>query len=313
MSRASTTSGSATAPIFLIGAPRSGTSLLYKTLALHPEAGYLSNYVERVPRQPWLAALNRIPPRVPEARRRVWFGDDGNAYVYNGKRSLWRKALPMPTEGESLFARCGIPEAPTPHDAPVEAQQRLLRESFERIRRASGARHVLCKRIANNLRLPLLAGAFPQARFVLLTRDGRAVASSLRQVNWWPDFWVFWYGSTPTRWEADGGDPWELAARHWVEELEAIDAGLPAIAKEHLLCVSYEEFVADPVDGLRQIAEFAGLGDDASWRRELGRLSYPDQNERWRTKLAPEAIATIEQIQRPQLEKHGYVPPLCLA
>ena len=31
----------------------------------------------------------------------------------------------------------------------------------------------LCKRIANNLRLPLLVEAFPGATFVQLTRDGR--------------------------------------------------------------------------------------------------------------------------------------------
>ena len=37
----------ATAPVFLIGAPRSGTSLLYKSLALHEGFGYISNYNER--------------------------------------------------------------------------------------------------------------------------------------------------------------------------------------------------------------------------------------------------------------------------
>ena len=41
-------------PVFLIGAPRSGTSLLYKSLALHEGFGYISNYNERLPR--WSAA-----------------------------------------------------------------------------------------------------------------------------------------------------------------------------------------------------------------------------------------------------------------
>ena len=40
-------------PTFLIGAARSGTSLLYKGLCLHPDAAYFNNnYVRRLPRHP---------------------------------------------------------------------------------------------------------------------------------------------------------------------------------------------------------------------------------------------------------------------
>ena len=216
--------------MFLIGAPRSGTSLLYKCLALHPDLGYISNYNERLPRWESVSLLNRIPARLPTARRTVWFGGEGgNAYVYNGRRPLAHKLLPMPTEGESLFARCGLPEAAPPDDLPTPAAVAALRQTFGQVRRFGGGQRLLCKRIANNLRLPLLVEAFPDATFVLLTRDGRAVASSLRKVNWWPGFWVFWYGSTTDQWEADGGDPWELAARHWVEEVHAIESGLDGV------------------------------------------------------------------------------------
>ena len=37
-------------PTFLIGAARSGTSLLYKGLCLHPDAAYFNNYLRRLPR-----------------------------------------------------------------------------------------------------------------------------------------------------------------------------------------------------------------------------------------------------------------------
>ena len=132
----------------------------------------------------------------------------------------------MPTEGESLFARCGLPEAPPPEDLPTRGGRRArCGRPSTGCGRYGGGQRLLCKRIANNLRLPLLVEAFPDATFVLLTRDGRAVASSLRKVNWWPGFWVFWYGSTTDQWEAAGGDPWELAARHWVEEVQAIECG----------------------------------------------------------------------------------------
>jgi hypothetical protein len=248
-----------------------------------------------------------LPARLPDARRKVWFGGDGgNAYVYNGSRPLVHKLLPMPTEGETLFARCGLPEAPPPADTPTDATVAALRASFERVRRLGGGQRLLCKRIANNLRLPLLVEAFPDATFVLLTRDGRAVANSLRRVNWWSGFWVFWYGSTTDQWEAAGGDPWELAARHWVEEVEALERGTATIPPDHLHSLSYEDFVADPVARLAEVAGLAGLPADDAWVAELERLSYPDNNESWRSQLDPAALATIERFQRDTLRRYGY-------
>ena len=81
--------GASGAPVFLIGAPRSGTSLLYKSLALHDGFGYISNYNERLPRWSAVAVVNRLPAALPRARRAVWFGgENGNAYVYNAGRPL---------------------------------------------------------------------------------------------------------------------------------------------------------------------------------------------------------------------------------
>jgi hypothetical protein len=293
--------------VFLIGAPRSGTTLLYKCLALNPGYTYLSNYNERLPRWEFTALLSRFPARVPSARRRVWFGGAaGNAYVYNGGRPLIHKLLPMPTEGEAVFARCGFSEAPTPDDAPTKAEAAALRRTFEQLRRYGGGQRLLCKRIANNLRLPLLVEAFPDASFVLLTRDGRAVASSLQKVNWWPGFWVFWYGSTTDRWEAAGGDPAELAARHWVEEIAAIERGLDSIPPGQLRSLRYEDFVADPVEHLTAIAEWTGVAASPTWRAELERLSFPEGTEPWRSEIDPETLALFERIQCDTLRRYGY-------
>lgn len=302
-----TSDHASTAPVFLIGAPRSGTTLLYKCLALHPGYSFISNYNERLPRWEQASLLNRISARLPAARRKVWFGGSGgNAYVYNEHRPFLYKLLPMPTEGESIFARCGLPEGPLPTDAPAGAEANALRGIFEDLRRYGGGQRLLCKRIANNLRLPLLAEAFPEATFVLLNRDGRAVANSLRKVNWWPDFWVFWYGSTTRQWEAAGGDPWELAARHWVEEIEAIERGLDAVPPDQLHTVTYEAFTTDPVAHLTAIAERTGLPASPGWLAELRALSYPKGADSWRDELDPAALATIERVQRDTLRRYGY-------
>src|SRR6266542_5558719 len=97
------------APLFIVGAPRSGTSLLYKLLCLHPRAAWISNWARRAPGVPAVVLLNRLAPRMPATRRRTWFGSDGaSAYVYGRPRALVERLFPMPVEGEPVYRHCGI-------------------------------------------------------------------------------------------------------------------------------------------------------------------------------------------------------------
>ena len=292
-------------PVFLVGPARSGTSLLYKILCMHPDATYVSNWLARFPSLTRLAALNRVPRGRPELQRTVWFGQDGaNAYVYGRRRPVRERLFPMPVEGEPLFAACGIPDTGMPDD-PTTAGE-ALRDAVSRIAATSDASIFVNKRIANIRRIPFLADTFPGARFVSLVRDGRAVALSLSTVDWWPTHQVEWYGGTPTRWAAEGRDPWELCARNWVEELEAMEEGLAQVAPGRVLCLTYEELIADPVRQLERIAGFSGFRVDAVWRERVDALSFPNRNDRWRTALDAEALATIQGVQDVALKEHGY-------
>ncbi|MQA87854.1 MAG: hypothetical protein GEV03_25325 [Streptosporangiales bacterium] len=288
--------------VFILGPARSGTSLLFKALCLHPQAAWISNWMIRAPGLPQLAVLNRISRRLPDQCRRCWFDDRGNAYVYGTRRPLRRRLLPMPAEGEPVFRHCGM-------SGSDEAEPDLdrLRRTIAAIRHAAGGQVFVNKRIANNRRVPLLAAALPDAKFVFLCRDGRAVAYSLAQVDWWPDDVVWWYGGTPRQWAAEGGDPWEICARNWVEELRAAERGLAAVPDTQRLDLRYEDLIRDPVRTLEKIAEFAGLAATGTWLEDLTRLRYPDRNERWRSALPPHTIARISGIQHAELVRHGYL------
>jgi hypothetical protein len=293
------------APLFIVGAPRSGTSLLYKLLCLHPQAAWISNWSRRAPGVAAVAGFNRVALRFPATRRSVWFGADAaNAYVYGRRRALWERLYPMPVEGEPVYRHCGI-TAGLAGGGSEDAQAACLRRAFAGLRRWSGGRVLISKRIANNQRIPFLSAAFPTARFLHLIRDGRAVAYSLTRVDWWEDGVVWWYGDTPRRWRERGGDPWELAATHWVRELASIGEGLGAVAPERQLELRYEELVGEPVAVLRRVVGFAGLADDPGWVAELGRLRYPNKNEAWREHLAPAARDRVEAIQREELLRLG--------
>ena len=47
-------------PIFLIGMPRSGTSVLSESISLHEDLGCLSNYLNWFPSNPYLAFFHRF-------------------------------------------------------------------------------------------------------------------------------------------------------------------------------------------------------------------------------------------------------------
>ena len=281
--------------------------MLYKLLCMHPESAWISNWLARMPAATPAAALNRVTSYAPHARRRVWFGADGsNAYVYGRPRAVRDRLFPMPHEGEPVYAAAGIPQFDGLAPEALGRAAANLRSSVDAVRRASGAPIFVNKRIANNRRVPVLLRAFPDARFISLVRDGRAVALSLSKVNWWADSIVWWYGDTPTRWAAEGRDPWAMCARNWVEELGAVEAGLAQVPAGQALALSYESFLDAPVPTLQRLADFAGLAPSRSWDRSVRSLGFPDRNEAWRTRLDDGVVRTITEIQSDELRKHGY-------
>jgi hypothetical protein len=294
-------------PVFLVGPARSGTSLIYKLLCMHPETAWISNWLARAPATTSVAILNRLTPHAPHARRRVWFGADGsNAYVYGRRREIRDRLFPMPHEGEPVYAAAGIPQFEELSSEAAERAASNLRAAVASVRLASGAPVFVNKRIANNRRIPLLLRAFPDARFISLVRDGRAVALSLSKVDWWAESIVWWYGDTPERWAAEGRNPWEMCARNWVEELHAVDDGLAGVSPDQVLALSYESFLDEPLPTLQRLADFAGLAPSRSWDRSVGSLGFPDRNEAWRTRLDDEAADRITQIQSDELRRRGY-------
>ncbi|MCP3992363.1 MAG: sulfotransferase [Actinomycetia bacterium] len=89
----------------------------------------------------------------------------------------------------------------------------------------------------------LIKEAFPDARFVHIVRDGRAVLASVRRLDWGP--------STP------------LAASTWWES--ALVPGLLADAANECVTTRYEDLVIDPDAVVARIAEGIGLARSGGW------------------------------------------------
>lgn len=243
--------------VFLLGAGRSGTTLLYKILSVHRDVAYLSNYQNRYPKWPILAYLQHILNRFPEYKRHTWFKEEGGAY-FNERRSLLHSIVPTPSEAELFYANCGISSKLTP-EYLQQYMAKCLQDKFERVRQISYGKVLLTKRTANNRRIAFLINNFPNAKFIHLIRDGRAVAYSLLQVAWWNDHSLYWAGKTPQQMIIEGFNPLELAARNWVEEMQSLEQGILLIPQSHLLEVRYDELLRNPHEQLERILDFMGV------------------------------------------------------
>lgn len=292
--------------VFLIGAGRSGTTLLYKILAAHEGVAYLSNYQSRWPLLPQSAVLHRVLNMFPSLKRKAWFEDKGGAY-FDSRRPIIKAIVPTPAEAESLYAACSLPFSPEVDFHLDESSSKKLRRIMTDVKRYAGGQVLLSKRTANNRRIAILREVFPKAKFVHLIRDGRAVAHSLLRVGWWDDHVVYWSNKTPKRMVSDGANSLEIAARNWVEEMNSISIGTEVLEKECLLEVRYDDLLSDAPGTIRTIVSFMGLSESVRHSTLVRSLRLSMREEPWRKTWTTDEVRLVEEIQLPTLRKWGLV------
>ena len=294
--------------VFLLGAGRSGTTLLYKILSIHRSVAYLSNYQNRYPKLPVLAYLQHILNQFPEYKRKAWFKEQGNAY-FNERRRWFHSLVPTPSEAESVYASFDIPKTPSADYRLRPQVAKRLRDRFERIRQLSRGEVLLTKRTANNRRVSILTQIFPDAKYVHLIRDGRAVANSLLQVAWWNDHILYWAGKTPQQMVAEGFSPLEIAARNWVEEMQSLEREIALLRSNQLLEVRYDELLHHPHEQLQRILDFMEITPqaDAMFWDIVESLHLVPQQEAWFCNWTEPESRMVLHLQEDTLRRWGFV------
>ena len=293
--------------VFLLGAGRSGTTLLYKMLSIHRNVAYLSNYQNRYPNWPALAYLQYMLNQFPEYKRRTWFKEHGNAY-FNERRVWLHSMVPTPSEAESVYASCSIPRTPVDDYRLQPQAAKCLQDRFERIRRISRGEVLLTKRTANNRRVSILKQIFPDAKYIHLIRDGRAVAYSLLNVSWWNSHVLYWAGKSPQQMAAEGFNSLELAARNWVEEMGALEQGTALIQSSRLLEVRYDELLHNPCEQLQRILNFMEVTTekDTTYWKSIESLHLAPKQEAWIRNWTDSELRLVQNLQGDTLRRWGF-------
>jgi hypothetical protein len=273
-------------PVFIVSAPRAGSTLLFDTVAQFPEVwtiGRESHDIEMdIPElHPATCnyASNRLtaadaPPAVSTAVRH-WFGQR-----LQNRSACWYGALP--------------------------AEERPPAVRF------------LEKTPKNALRIPFLKAIFPDARFLFLYREPQQTISSLmegwrsrrfvayREMPGWPyNEWSFLL--TPG-WERLRDRPLaEIAAQQWQAANTCILDDLAKLPRSEWCLLQYTDLVRKPQQTIETVGHFAGLCSDHHIEQTVSQtlpvthvtLSAPSA-EKWRKQegeIAP-LLSALEPLVR---------------
>jgi hypothetical protein len=271
-------------PIFVLGCPRSGTTLFrtmlhaHPRIAIPPESRFLmAAYYRR-------SAFGDLTTEAGRARLAEWIVDNPGSrfrvFGLDGDAVKQKIVAGPPTVGSAV----GV--------------------VFQEYSRRFGKPRWGDKRPAYYSFIDELDHMFPDAQFLHLVRDGRACVASLKKQPWYDH------------------DPVPCIAT-WMLAIDSARDSARKLGADRYLEVRYEDLVDDPEAELRQVCEFLDEDYDPAMRepekiadrvnpsyyeqrRQIGEGLYTKSVEAWREKLEPWEIATIERVAGERMTEFGY-------
>lgn len=265
-------------PIFFLGPGRAGSTLLHELITHHRDVACFVSWSSRYPRLTFLSIGARL--------RSPWLE----------KKASRIKLYPGPTEPYGVWKYCfpdfwRICERPCRDPRGAEKFRRLVRDHLR-----FQARSRFLAKLTGPPMFAFLESIFPDARFVWLDRDPRAVTYSY---------------SLRRKFREPPGTPEEKVAEvrlcqaaerylSFYDRLQAYDGDY--------LTLLYEDLIADPVAEMARLLQYLELAED----RRLLRLAaeWPvrrDANRAWEEKLGPSHRALLTRLLDRPLRDRRYL------
>ena len=282
-------------PIFITGLGRSGTTLIHTMLSTHPHVSWLSLLCGKFPGRPYLNRWLMLAIDVPIL----------NIY-------LKRRFVPLENYAfwDFYFAGFSHPNRDlVASDVSLRTRSALRRVTSDLL---TVKRNRLLVKITGLPRISFLHAIFPDAKFIHVVRDGRAVANSRMNTSFWKGWQGIniWGGQMPEHfrqeWEQHRRSFVALAGIEWkthMDQLEAVKRDFPDI---DICQIRYESFCANPVGELKRIADHCELAWDAKFETAIRAFHVKSANEKWKTDLTDEQRAILEEVLGPYLLRYDY-------
>lgn len=265
--------------VFVVGCPRSGTTLAYQWLAASGLFTYPTNFTARFPTVPWLAERVQRLLRDPACDCNGELTLETAAGAGNFHSRLGKTKGPFAPHEFWYWWRRFLPEGET---HALDAGQ-LARVDTARLLRELAAweavldKPVLMKGLILDWNLPWLARLLPRAVFVHVRRDPLATMQSLLGAR--EDFFghtADWYSFRPPEYpRLQQLDPVRQVAAQVFHTARAVSAGLAGLPASRRLEVAYADLCRAPAavhEGLRERLAAQGYAPAGSY---AGPASFP--------------------------------------
>jgi hypothetical protein len=262
--------------IFVLGAAHSGTTILYKMIALHPDVTWFSQFSKRdgsIPGRFRFPGYRMLDHLLRRSFRHSWHKEEG---------PLSKLLVPRPGEANSLWQHLLI---------HLKAPAIKHRRSWEVVKeqcQLQGKAVIVAKFLQFTNHIEDLRRSFPSALFIHIVRDGRAVALSRYQ---------------KFRRSHDDDTAAAMAAQYWVDSLGNVDVQRNTI---NLLEFRYEDFCQDVHAWLRRVFAQANLKPHPYPFEQVPCRLQSTSTQRI-SELPPAVLMRVQRIAGPMLERFGYV------
>lgn len=296
-------------PIFIVGCHRSGTTILYDTLAKHPDLTYFTNASALLPKTPIFSN---------------WFakGLIGDAKIERFVQDGLDVCPSSPSEGIRIWELYADSLASHYWDENYEntEMELYLKKTIKKHLKYFEASRFINKNPDNSTRIRYLNKLFPDAYFIHIIRDGRAVCQSLLKFRkaaadfFGVDHRHATSGVKGEKWheikQLWDSNPIQSIGLLWLDVMETLERDQEFISSDRYLEIRYEDFVAEPFSYLQRLIQFCGL----SWNQEVenqfqvaaSQINLGSRNNVWKEKLTSQDIETLMAIIGTKMLKYGY-------
>jgi omega-hydroxy-beta-dihydromenaquinone-9 sulfotransferase len=266
-------------PILIVGAPGSGTTLLYQTLCSHRDLAYTTRNMVR-------AGILRHGRIVGDRRKALFILQN---LIHHGPAS----ALPL---GDAFWVKYFRDYSYMTENNYSEEIAAYYRKKVLQVQNLWGRSRFMDKTLVNCFRVRLLNSIFPDAKFIHIIRDGRAVAFSiLNKIEIAGDpnplFDIGFKDILGEKYQSDRSELYNYGLA-WAEFVRK-GREASAVAQDRYYEMRYENLVREPYNELRNIIDFCEL----DWYGEFEEKVPPTQNmnEKWKQKASKEQRIDLEE------------------
>lgn len=286
-------------PIIIVGTGRCGSTIFQNIFCEHPNVSWLSAFFDIYAGRP---EVNKLLmglvdlPAIGNTLKRQKYLRPWEPY------GVWDRAYPGFREPfRDLRADDVTPRTKT-----------LFHKSATKLLTAK--RNRLLIKITGWPRLGFLSTIFPDAKFIHIVRDGRAVVNSLLTVDWWSGWggveawrWGPLSDCQKEQWDQYGQSFVALASIEWNILMDAFVKAQPTVPTQNYLELRYEDFCDDVVGTFRTVSDFCELDWAPRLAQAMGQYRIEDKNFKWKQDLNEAQQMAMNDIMGPYLTKYGYI------